>query len=118
MKEIKAFEEAKARGMNLREAGINHTMFWAYENSKEAENETINFSEVIWDQDIDPIVEACRAYGIEHITISSTFSGLIGTLAEFEKRGCMMEGLTQVTGRYTDWSTGEKQCLPAIRVRM
>ena len=118
MKEIKAFEEAKATGANFKESGINSTMYWAYERSKEAGNDTIDFSEVIWDYDIEPIVKACRTYGIDHITISSTFSGLIATLAEFEKHGCKMDGLTKVKTRYSDWQTGEKQILPAILVRI
>ena len=116
MKEIKAFEEAKATGANFKEAGINRTMYWAYENSREAGNDTIDFSEVIWDADNEPIVNACRAYGIDHITISSTFSGLIATLAEFEKLGCKVDGLTKVKSSYSDWQTGEKQILPAILV--
>lgn len=118
MKEIKAFEEAKATGANFKDSGINSTMYWAYERSNEAGNDTIDFSEVIWDYDIEPIVKACRAYGIDHITISSTFSGLITTLAEFEKHGCKMDGLTKVKTSYTDWQTGEKQILPAILVRI
>lgn len=118
MKEIKAFEEAKATGANFEESGINRTMYWAYESSKEAGNDTIDFSKVIWDYDIEPIVKACRAYGIDHITISSPFSGLIETLAEFEKQGCKMDGLTKVKTSHTDWRTGEKQTLPAILVKI
>ena len=116
MKEIKAFEEAKSTGSNFKESGINSTMYWAYERSKEAGNDTIDFSEVIWDYDIESIVKACRVYGIDHITISSTFSGLTATLAEFEKHGCRIDGLTKVKTSYTDWQTGEKQILPAILV--
>lgn len=118
MKEIKVFEEAKATGANFKDSGINSTMYWAYERSKEAGNDIIDFSEVIWDYDIEPIVKACREYGIDHITISSTFSGLITTLAEFEKQGCKMDGLTKVKTSYTDRETGEKQTRPAILVRI
>lgn len=55
MKEIKVFEQAKAKKANFKESGINSTMYWAYENSKKAGNETIDFSDVIWDGDIEPI---------------------------------------------------------------
>ena len=116
MKEIKAFEEAKATGANFKESGINSTMYWAYERSKEAGNDTIDFSEVIWDYDIEPILDACKLYGITEFTISSTFSSLIATLAEFDKRGCHMDGLTQVKARYKDFVTGENQLIPAIKM--
>ena len=93
-------------------------MYLAYERSKEAGNDIIDFSEVIWDYDIEPIVKACRAYGIDHISISSPFSGLIETLAEFEKQGCKMDGLTKVKTIHIDWQTGERQILPAILVKI
>ena len=118
MKEVKFFEQAKAKKASFKESGINSTMYWAYENSKKAGNETIDFSDVIWDGDIEPIVKACRANGISYITISSTFSGLITSLAAFEKQGCKLDGLTEVKANYTDWETGEKEILPAIIVRM
>lgn len=115
MKKIEAFENAD-RSKGLNEQHINGTLYWAYQNSKEAGNDLIDFSEVIWDYDIDPIIEACKAYGITAFTISSTFSSLITTLAEFEKRSCHMEGLTQVKARYSDWKTGEHASIPAIKM--
>ena len=118
MKEIKTFEQAKISGAAFNESGINPTLFWAYEKSREAGNETIDFSEVIWDYDIEPIVKACRENGISHITISSTFSGLIATLAEFEKHGCRMDGLTKVKSSYTDWKNEDRKTIPAIIIQM
>lgn len=116
MKEIRTFEKAiEEKARNLKDAGINPTLFWAYRTSKEESgNDLIDFNEVIWDYDIQPIVEECRALGIEKFTISSTFSSLIPTLAEFEKQGCKMEGLTQVKSRHTDWQTGKRAEIPAI----
>ena len=114
---IKEIENAK-QGMNWKDIGVQYTLGQAYLWSRDAGNELPNFAEVIWDYDIEPIVKACREYGIDHITISSTFSGLIATLAEFEKHGCRMDGLTKVKTNYTDWQTGEKQILPAILVRI
>lgn len=118
MKEIKVFEEAiKNKCPNLKEAGINRTMFWAYrETREEANNELLNFSEVIWDYDVEEIVNCCRENGITEFTISSNFSGLIGTLAEFEKYGCKMNGLTEVKERYKNFVTGERESIPAIKM--
>ena len=115
MKKIKLFEDAiRNKCGNLKEAGINGTMFWAYRNSKEAGNELIDFNEVIWDYDVEEIVKTCRENGVEQFTISSTFSGLIRTLAEFEKHDCKVGGLTQVNARYTDIFTGEREIIPAL----
>ena len=119
MKKIEAFEKAIADQVkDIRAIGINSTMFWAYRDSQEAESDLLNFSEVIWNEDIAPIVEACREYGIHEFTISSTFSSLIETLAEFEKLGCKMAGLTTVKTRYTDWQTGEKAIKPAVLMKL
>lgn len=118
MKEIKIFEDAiKNDCPNLKEAGINRTMFWAYrETREEANNELLNFSEIIWDYDIEEIVNCCRENGITEFTISSNFSSLIDTLAEFEKYGCKMNGLTKVNARYVDVFTGERKVIPAIKM--
>ena len=115
MKEITAFENID-RNRSFEEQGLNSTLYWAYQHSKETENDLINFSEVIWDYDIEPILEACKTYGITEFTISSTFSSLITTLAEFDKHGCHMTGLTQVKARYSDWQTGEHASIPAIKL--
>lgn len=119
MKKIEAFENAIANQVkDIREIGINPTMFWAYRDSMEAESEMLNFTEVIWNNDIAPIVEACREYGIHEFSISSTFSSLFETLAEFEKLGCKLAGLTSVKTRYTDYQTGEKKIVPAVLMQL
>lgn len=120
MKEIKAFEKAmESKTRNLKEAGINATLFWAYRTSKEESgNDLIDFNEVIWDYDIKEIANTLREEGIREFTISSTFSGLIETLAEFEKQDIHMNGLTTVNARYTDWQTGERAKISAIKMEV
>lgn len=115
MKKIEAFENAD-RTKSLAEQHINATLYWAYKTAQEAGNDLPDFNEVIWDYDIDPLLENCRAFGITEFTISSTFSSLITILAEFEKRGCHMAGLTEVKARYPDWQTGEHALIPAIKM--
>ena len=115
MNKIEAFENID-RTKNLSEQGINGTLYHAYQSSLEAGNDLVNFDEVIWDYDIEEIIKGCKNYGITEFTISSTFSSLIPTLAEFEKRDCHMAGLTEVNARCTDYRTGEKQIIPAIRM--
>lgn len=118
MKTIEIFETIMGEKRNPRMAGSNATMYWAYVESKEAGNDLIDFHEVIWEEDIPEIVRICRENDITEFTISCTFSSLIETLAEFEKRGCKMNGLTQVYARYTDWQTGKHAVVPAIKMSL
>lgn len=101
----------------LKAQHINATMFWAYMDSKEAENELLNFEDVIWNEDATESLTACREYGIEQFSISSSYSSLMELLAEFEKAGCKMDGLVTVRVRYTDRKTGEKAMIPAITLK-
>ena len=117
MKKIELFERAIAeQAGSLKEWGINATLFWAYRNSITAGNDQIDFSETIWDNDIPEITRTLKENGISGFTISSTFSSLIPTLAEFEKHGFRMAGLTEVKANYTDWQTMERAVIPAIRM--
>lgn len=121
MKEIKKFEEVIAaveRGEDVRQGDMNYHLYWAYRYSKDAGNEFIDFDEAIWDYDIEPIAEFLKAEGITEFTISSTFSSLIPTLAKFEEFGFKMAGLTTVKARYSDWQTGERAVIPAIRMSL
>lgn len=117
MTKIELFERAIAeKAENLKDWGINGTAFWAYRKSIDADNDLIDFSEVIWDEDIDAIVQTFTDNGITEFTISSTFSSLIPTLAAFDKHGFKMEGITEVNANYTDWQTGKRAKIPAIRM--
>ena len=117
MKKIDLFERAIEENAYLDEYGINPTLFWAYRNSMEAENETIDFSEAIWEREIEEITKTLKENGIYEFTISSTFSSLIPTLALFEKYSYKMAGLTEVRARYTDFQTGKRAIVPAIRMQ-
>ena len=118
MKKIELFEKAIAeQAASLKDLGINPTLFWAYRNSITAGNDQIDFSETIWDTDIEEITKTLKENGISEFTISSTFSSLISTLAEFAKHGFQMAGLTEVRGNYTDWQTNERAVIPAIRMK-
>lgn len=76
---IEAIENAKP-GMRWEEIGCQWTLGQAYLYSKEAGNDLPNFAEVIWDYDIEAILEDCRKLGVKEFTISSTFSSLIETM--------------------------------------
>lgn len=117
MKEIKKFENIET-GKNFKDLGISPTMYWAYQNSKEFGHDIIDFKDVIWEKDIKEIVSTCRENEVEKITISSTFSGLIPILAEFEKLGCKINGMTEIKSSSIDFATGKNKVIPAIIVKM
>ena len=118
MKKIELFERAMNEGGSLKDYGINRTLFAAYRNLAYTGNELIDFADVIWDYDITKIVKTLKENEIAEFTISSGFSSLIETLAAFEKEGVRMAGLTEVNASYTDFMTGEKARIPAIRMEL
>lgn len=119
MKKIELFERAIAeQAASLKDWDINPTLFWAYRNSITAGNGQIDFSETIWDSDIEEITKTLKENGISEFTISSTFSSLIPTLEEFAKHGFQMAGLTEVKANYTDFQTQERAVIPAIRMEL
>ena len=123
MKRIEILDKAAETGMKHKDINVNPTFSQAYFYSLEAGNDLINFGEVIWDYDIDEIIENCQRFGITEFTISSTFSSLIITLAEFEKRGCKLQGLVEINSRHDDWKAcfeGEsrKERIPALKISL
>ena len=124
MKRIEILDKAAETGMKHKDINVKPTFSQAYFYSLEAGNDLINFGEVIWDYDIDPILENCRRFGIEAFTISSTFSSLILTIAELQKRGCKLDGLVEINSRYDDWRAGldgserRKERIPAFKMSL
>lgn len=123
MKDIEKFEEAiRNEVKDLKAEGINRTMFWAYRDTKDTGAADLNFHEVIWEEDIEPIVKTCREEGIEQITISSTFSGLTETLWKLTEHGCTIVGMKKVPMRYTEYDreTGKTRTAyaPALIIRL
>ena len=119
MKEIKIFEQAMHEDNEFfKTHKLNLTLFTAYRQQKHTGNELIDFSEVVWEDDIAAISEFLKAEGITEFTISSTFSSLIQTLAEFEKYGFCFNFVTSLNEIYTDFTTGKLRVVPAIRMSL
>ena len=123
MKRIEVLDKAAEVGTKYCDINVNPTFGAAYFYSQEAGNDLINFGEVIWDYDIDEILENCRRFGITEFTISSTFSSLIVTIAELQKKGCKLEGLIEINSRFDDWKScfeGEtkKERIPAFKISL
>lgn len=117
MKRIEFLEQMWEEEKKYSETHINMTFGQAYFAARRNENNLIDFSECIWDQDIDQITENLAEFGIREFTISSTFSGLITTIAEFDKRGWKVAGITEVNASYTDFMSGEHKIIPAFRMQ-
>lgn len=118
MKKINLFEKAINEQVNdLSTLGINGTMFWAYRNTQRTGNAHLDFNEVIWEQDIEQIGKALNENNINEFTISCNFSGLITTLAAFEKFGFKVTGTTTVKAPYKDWNTGDFATTLAMRLQ-
>lgn len=109
MKTVQAFEG------NLE---LNSTLFYAYEKAKKTGNRYIDFNDIIWEQDIEAIVTECKKAGLDYITISSTQSGIMETLAMFQQLGCKVGTMMQVKSSYIDFMTGETKDIPAIAVKL
>ena len=117
MKKIEILDQAMNEQVrDLTELGINPSLMKAYRTSLKVGNDHINFDEVIWDREIEPITTFLKANGVCEITISSTFSSLISTLVLFEKNGFQIAGITEVTAGYTDFRTGTYAKVPALRL--
>ena len=112
---IEAIEKVLAKKITCEDANVNYYVFNAYLQSKLDKQEILDFGECIWEKDIEPIITFCKENGIEEITISSRFSGLLETLEIFIGYGCEMVGLTRVNR--VEWG-GEVNKIPAMKLRI
>ena len=113
---IPAIEKVIAERASSAEGNINIRLFWAYKHSLEAGNDLINFYDVIWERDIEGIVENLNYYKINEFSLSSNFSGLITILAEFDKHGFTVAGIIEAKETYIDLTTNERPVSKAIRM--
>lgn len=114
MKEIRKIEEViklveLGKAPKLDEVDINPTLYWAYRQSKEIGLDTIDFNEVIWEKDIEPIVTTLREEGYESFTVTCNFSGLLDTLYRFANLGCRLGEFRKVEQRYTTYNRETKE---------
>ena len=114
MEEIKLLEDArKNKAVSLSELGIVPVVYWAYTRSKERGLDLIDFDEIIWDDAVSKIVESCKEYGIDTITISTRQSSMPLTLSLFTSLGCTIIGTTKVK-----WLNEDDDSIPAIVIKI
>lgn len=118
MKTIDKIEKVKNMNVLLEDVGINRTFYWAYIRTQETTNENLDFEDVIWENDVEGIIKNCKEFGLKEITISSRFTSLIDILAEFEKQGAKLAGLTQVTSRFYACGTNNYELINAVKIEI
>ena len=118
MKKINKIEEVKNKDVRLEDVGINRTFYWAYIRTQETTNENLDFEDVIWENDVEGIIKNCKEFGLKEITISSRFASLIDILAEFEKQGAKLIGLTKVTTRFYACGTNQPEIINALKIEI
>lgn len=118
MKTIDKIEKVKNMNVLLEDVGINRTFYWAYIKTQETTNENLDFEDVIWESDVEGIIKNCKEFGLKEITISSRFTSLIDILAEFEKQGAKLAGLTQVTSRFYACGTNNYELINAVKIEI
>lgn len=118
MKTIDKIEKVKNMNVLLEDVGINRTFYWAYIKTQETTNNILDFNDVIWESDVEGIIKNCKEFGLKEITISSRFASLIDILAEFEKQGAKLAGLTQVTSRFYACGTNNYELINAVKIEI
>lgn len=118
MKTIDKIEKVKNMNVLLEDVGINRTFYWAYIRTQETINENLDFEDIIWENDVEGIIKNCKEFGLKEITISSRFASLIDILAEFEKQGAKLAGLTQVTSRFYACGTNNYELINAVKIEI
>lgn len=115
MKRIKKLEQARTIDKCLKNQGINRTFFYAYTKTLDTINESINFSDVVWNDDVKEIISHCKEFNLDYITISNRQAGIEDILTLFENEGCKIE-LTKVRTQFMDYKTKDFEIRNAFKV--
>lgn len=89
----------------------NRTLIKAYCQSKERGNTLIDFNEIIWERDVEPIVATLRRAGVKEFTISSSMTGIVEFFAAFKKLGAEIQDVVYVN----DY---KKEPIPAVLLKI
>ncbi|MCH3955492.1 MAG: hypothetical protein LKE44_09910 [Eubacterium sp.] len=90
-------EDAEDRIMEMGRA--YRKIYREYEKSMDNENEYLDFSDVIWDDEVEPLIKTMKENGIEHFTYSCRATDAVETIWLFKQAGCMIEGMIEINAR-------------------
>ena len=94
--------------------GYKCELFNKYVAARDRGNEFIDFNDCPCEQDIPSLVECIRECGIDRITISSGWSGLVERMWVFVRCGCRIEGMVEINSFGKNYATGEHEKMPAF----
>ena len=95
-----AREAAKAAEDRIIEMGDIACKVWrAYRNSRDNENEILDFDDIIWDRDVEAITECLKENGIKAFTYSCRATDAVETLWLFKQAGCTIGEMVEVNLR-------------------
>jgi len=102
-----AREAAKAAEDRIDEMGdIAHTIYRAYEKSRDNENEILNFDDIIWDRDVEALTACMKENGIKAFTYSCRATDAVETLWLFKEAGCTIGEMVEVNLRKDFYGKG------------
>ena len=76
---------------------FNRNLVMRYKEAREKGFQRINFSEIVWEREVQEIYDNLKAVGVHKVTISNQSTGLMSTVHEFVKRGCTIGHLVELT---------------------
>ncbi len=82
--------------VNDEEKQVAYQMYNAYANSKKANNEILNFYDIVFDSWVPTIAKLLKENKITKFTISCDYSGINSTMLKLQKNGYMLKGLVEV----------------------
>ena len=95
-----AREAAKAAEDRIIEMGDIACKVWrAYRNSRDNENEILDFDDIIWDRDVEAITACMKENGIKAFTYSCRATDAVETLWLFKQAGCTIGEMVEVNLR-------------------
>lgn len=102
MKNIAPLDNAANAGKSLKEQGIDRNFYRAYKDTQKAGLNMLNFFEEIKIDEIADVIAACKKFGVAEFTLSDHATCGIERLSDFQKAGCKVTGLMEVTREELD----------------
>ena len=109
--------ETMGQKSNWSDIGVCPAFGLAYLHARRGQNELPDFDDVIWEDNVEDIVENCRRFGVKEFTISSPFSGLIRILARFEELGVRVKGMVTINFWIPEFD-GSFSSVPALKMEV
>ena len=101
MVRIKEFDEVLDRHTEETERYRNDVIFQAYLSTVVFGESRLNFHMDVHPREVPRIVDFCRSYGIDEITISGRMSFAQDVLWNFQQNSCTLKGMVQLDSTIT-----------------